>query len=303
VATEHDERELARWLDKSAANERGYEMAELVWQLSSELASDPQINRLTVDRRARVRKRVFFVLAGAAAAGVLIFWLGLYAASVVQIEGDYSTGIGEHRTIALRDGSRMILNTASTVRVRYTVSHRQVELRSGEATFEVAKGRIRPFVVKTALGTATAVGTIFDVFVRPATVNVSIIEGTVAVRGPRAVDAGFPVLLHGGEEGIVDGSARIRVGPADLRGVLGQEAERLEFDNATVAEAIGEFNHYSRIPVVLETPEIGERRISGLFHAADTATFAQSLATSLKLKAQNRDGEIVLSAAGDAAKN
>ena len=48
------------------------------------------------------------------------------------ISAPRATGVGEQLSLALDDGSRVILNTQSRVRVRYDDQTRRVELKSGE---------------------------------------------------------------------------------------------------------------------------------------------------------------------------
>ena len=53
----------------------------------------------------------------------------------------YVTETGQQKTIDLSDGSKIFLNTASHVEVRYGPRARTIKLLSGEAFFDVAKDR------------------------------------------------------------------------------------------------------------------------------------------------------------------
>jgi transmembrane sensor len=66
---------------------------------------------------------------------------------VLTHDGVYGTDIGERRTLTLADGSSIDLNARSKVRVRFSNAERDVELLQGQALFEVAKDKARPFVV------------------------------------------------------------------------------------------------------------------------------------------------------------
>ena len=54
----------------------------------------------------------------------------------------YRTRLGERREVRLADGSRIHLNTASTVEVSLREDSRRVRLVKGEALFEVAHDRL-----------------------------------------------------------------------------------------------------------------------------------------------------------------
>jgi len=58
-----------------------------------------------------------------------------------------------------------------------------VRLASGEAFFQVSKDASRPFTVETPAGSVRATGTAFNVLAEsPAALDVTVTEGTVAVR-------------------------------------------------------------------------------------------------------------------------
>jgi transmembrane sensor len=292
-AGEDDDRELTEWLARRPANERDYEVAEIVWQLSGELKGDPQINRLTLPtrRRATVLIRTGAAVGSACAALVLLYFAATFKA---HFTATYTTAVGQQRTIVLPDDSRVFLNTATVARVEYTARRRSIWLEAGEATFDAARNPWRPFEVHTTRGTAVALGTRFDVFVRPSSLEVAIIEGSVAVRATGRAGEGKPTVVHTGQLATIDRSAHVSVRHAELDRILSQQVPRLEFDGTSVAEAIAEFNRYSQRQIVASTPGIAGLRISGVFRAGDTDTFVRSLEVSLSVRAINRDGSLVL---------
>ena len=101
---------------------------------------------------------------------------------------NYVTAIGERSTFTLSDGSVVTLNTNSELAVDFSEGRRDIRLRRGEASFDVAKNPNRPFVVHAGDGIVWAVGTAFSVryssaesgLDRPA-VDVVVTEGTVKV--------------------------------------------------------------------------------------------------------------------------
>jgi transmembrane sensor len=59
-----------------------------------------------------------------------------------------STERGEIRLAPLKDGSTVLLNTQTRIRVRYSEGERRVTLLKGEAYFSVARDEKRPFIVE-----------------------------------------------------------------------------------------------------------------------------------------------------------
>lgn len=93
--------------------------------------------------------------------------------------GYYASAIGKHTSIPLQDGSVVVLNTNSRIKVEYTEEFRNIYLIQGEAHFDVAKNKNRPFRVHAGKGRVEAVGTAFTVYLRKQDVEVLVTEGKV----------------------------------------------------------------------------------------------------------------------------
>jgi transmembrane sensor len=93
----------------------------------------------------------------------------------------YSTDTGERRSITLVDGSTVDLNARSRLRIEFSKNERRVELLDGQALFQVAKDKNRPFIVASGEATVRAVGTQFDVYRKDSGTTVTVLEGRVAV--------------------------------------------------------------------------------------------------------------------------
>lgn len=131
---------------------------------------------------------------GAVAAMLLVGIMTAYVGFDGGVEGlrqsgHYYTDVGQQRTVALSDGSEIILNTNSEVEVDYSPNSRVIRLIKGEAHFDVAKDTERPFLVHAHGGIVKAVGTAFTVFVREKDVEVTVSEGVVALLSPHAPEA------------------------------------------------------------------------------------------------------------------
>lgn len=96
----------------------------------------------------------------------------------------YSTPMGKKRVVHLIDGTSVVLNGGTVLRLvsGYNVSVRELTL-NGEAYFNVAHNRQKPFIVHTAKMDITDLGTIFNVKAYPAdpTTEASLIQGAVEI--------------------------------------------------------------------------------------------------------------------------
>jgi transmembrane sensor len=100
----------------------------------------------------------------------------------------YSTDIGERRSITLADGSTVDLNARSKLRIEFSSAERRVELLNGQALFQVAKDKQRPFIVHSGGATVRAVGTQFDVYRKDSGTTITVLEGRVAVYSSARTD-------------------------------------------------------------------------------------------------------------------
>ena len=95
------------------------------------------------------------------------------------------TGIGEHQTVSLSDGSIVDLNTDTILRVSLDSDARQVDLDRGEALFNVVHNPTRPFSVGAGRSRVEAVGTKFSVLDRSdGGMTTTVTEGDVRVYAP-----------------------------------------------------------------------------------------------------------------------
>lgn len=228
--------------------------------------------------RARLRNRRglrWLAAAGIAALfalGSLPFLLPQEAPLAVLHETDF----GEQRSIALSDGSIIILNTLSEVAVRYDDSERRVELRSGEAMFDVATDSGRPFVVETGAVALNVLGTKFSVYHTPESTRLAVVEGVV-----RAVSRQRPdqqVLVHAGQGAVAtaDGAIR-RNGEIDVDKAIAWTDRRLIFEDVPLEDVISEFNRYNRRPLVVQDPQLAARKITSVFFANDVSALVAFL--------------------------
>lgn len=235
-------------------------------------------------------------------------WMGGIAAGVAaaavsggvwQLFGalTYTTRLGETRVVPLDDGSVITLNTNSEVTVSYTEARRDIKLLRGEALFDVAKNKKRPFVVEAAGMTVRAVGTSFTVQMLPdQPVRVLVREGIVEVKRPD-VPTAPPVRVSTDTRAVAPIDAPIvatRVATADVTRELQWRVGRLAFEGETLRQAAETFSRYSDIRIVIDDPSLANEPITGLFVSNDPVGFSRAVAMSLNAHAEVSAGEVRL---------
>jgi transmembrane sensor len=208
---------------------------------------------------------------------------------------DYTTAVGEQRTVMLADGSSVVLNTDSLMRVEFSRNLRHIELVRGEALFSVSHDPSRPFAVHALEGVTTAVGTQFDVEIIRGAAAVSVLEGTVTV-GSSGAAASMPTVAvsAGSGVGYTQAGAVSDLRPAELNRIQGWRTQRMVFNDIPLETALTEYNRYTHTPIVLSNSALGARHINGVFHIGDEAAFLSAMEQGLHLKATHGDSQTVL---------
>ena len=160
--------------------------------LLSEALADKDENVVTLDHplpergppaKRSIAARTWAYAAPFAAAAVvvlaLLFWVR--DGEFLGLPKTYRTAHGEQNAWRLPDGTLLHLNTDSAITVRYSGSERLVAIDRGQALFDVVHDAKRRFRVGAGEGQIVAVGTQFDVYRKPDTVVVTVVEGTVGV--------------------------------------------------------------------------------------------------------------------------
>lgn len=202
----------------------------------------------------------------------------------------YETATGERREISLQDGSSVDLNTASRIEVAYSADERRITLTEGQALFSVRPGRA-PFVVE-ASGTRTrALGTEFNIYLRPGGAEITLLEGSADVL-PSGEDSAESVLLAPGEQLRVSGGVAGPVRKVDVATAMSWRTGILQFTDVTLAEAAGELNRYSATKIVILDPALAQERLSGAFRAGDQEQFVSALSMFLPVEISRSGSEI-----------
>jgi transmembrane sensor len=244
-------------------------------------------------------------LLAASVAAITIVGVGLSWRVLRGGKDRYTSGIGEVRRIALADGSTMLLNTDTEVAVQLSMQQREIRLIRGEALFEVAHDKARPFIVRANDTAVRAVGTAFAVRVEPSQVDVTVTEGVVEV-SDRTTAAGSgpvapavprpPVQRVAANERIVIRRTRApEIEPIAIAAVNRQLAWRegmVSFDGDSLQTAVAEINRHNRRQIVIDDPLLGAKPIVGVFRATDLEGFSATAAAVLKARAVP-DGDVI----------
>ncbi|MPT34290.1 MAG: DUF4974 domain-containing protein, partial [Flavobacterium sp.] len=176
-----------------------------------------------------------------------------------------STSRGETYQVILPDKSKVWLNAASSITYSTSLKERGEERRillSGEAYFEVAKDRTRPFIVKTNTQEVKVLGTHFNVnsYENESTVKTTLIEGSIIVKPTISTNIKAKKLIPGQQADLNKSSLLIY--KADIESVLAWKNGLFTFNEASVLEVMQQISRWYDIDVEYKGV-IPDEKISG----------------------------------------
>jgi transmembrane sensor len=306
--SEEEVTEFRAWLGASATHVEAFRNTLATWEGVTTLQSlstyFPLESLEARNRPAHTAHRAHRWPASIAA-GLVVIALAI-AAYVIPNAGIYRTGIGEHVRVELPDGSEMILNTNSELKVSFDEHVRRIDLLRGEAFFNVIKDPQRPFVVVGDDNVVTAVGTAFSVFKQNGTVKVLVSEGIVQLQSTASkMKSGAdtdepsgsksPVYLERGQMGVFS-ETRLEVEAISTEKVEQQLSWRqsmLVFDGESLSQVMAEFQRYTQTRLIVDD-SIADLRVGGYFRSDDIEGMLTSLQSNFKVAVVRLDGDRVL---------
>jgi transmembrane sensor len=187
-----------------------------------------------------------------------------------------ATGIGAVDSLALPDGTRVVLGPLSSLTVvkGYGAGQRDVHVR-GYAFFDVVHNSSVLFTAHALNATITDAGTSFGVRTDSASgVSVTVRDGSVSLKPINTTSSGG-VIVVAGQHGFLTSTGQAITRPA-IDQDLAWLGRRLAFHEAPMSEVIDSFHRWYGIDLQLADPSLASRHL--------TATLpSESLENALEL--------------------
>jgi transmembrane sensor len=298
------------WLRQDPRHRRAVEELTKVWDALDGLAESQHPPSVRLPDFDLPRRRWWLPAAAAlliaAAAGIA--WL--HTGSETQT---LATAVGQHRSVALADGTVVALNTNTIMETNFSRRAREIYLRKGEAHFEVTRDRSRPFLVHAGDALIRAVGTGFEVRLRADRhVDVLVNEGRVEVEAHssnRPAGAGATPTSPNSEVTVRALRAGQQLSTAAMSyDVIPVTSEQLSselawrdgavvFDSEPLSQAIAEIQRYTDTRIMISDPRIVALPVGGRFKTDDLQGFLDGLEAALPVTIRRApDGLIYIEA-------
>jgi transmembrane sensor len=289
--------EFEAWL-RDPENQAAWDMLSRPWSFFDEIADAPEMAAAREAAFADAKRagnpfslpNLLRPAAALIAATLIIGVVGIGAYWWMNRPTDYQTIAGERRVITLADGSKLSLDANSEVTVRYGKHDRSLHLLKGQARFDVAHDRKRPFSVVAGNQRVIATGTAFNIDMAGPKVLVTLIEGHVVVLeeasgivSPQV--APRTISLQAGQQLTAAPRLPPEIAQANIRRVTAWTMGQLIFDDEPLSSVVERVNRYGGTQIVITDPQVGAMKISGVFNAGDVLGFVEIVTHYLPVKA------------------
>jgi transmembrane sensor len=276
--------EIGQWLDWCQSDPAHLQAFEKVESLGGRLGALDAATRAEMvrdllgkpgadrKRSGHASRRYLALVAGLAlAVGGAALLEGALRPSATTQSASYVTHKAQGEDIRLVDGSHLAIGADSTVMVNYTKARRNLQLRDGEAFFEVQHNPDRPFVVQAGRLKVTAVGTAFNIRKTGDEIEVIVTHGVVDVEdgASQATDnSALPkdgaIRVAAGQLVIADrGSTSLTVRPVDTNAAVSWRSGSMSFLDEDLALVVANLNRYSAREVQIVDPALDHLRFTG----------------------------------------
>lgn len=241
------------WCAVDPAHEAAYARVEALW-------GSAVLGQATRRAKPRPAARTAAVVVPLALVAVLGLGAARLRGVAPGLPADHATRVGEQSVAILEDGTRLVLDTATTVDVDYNGEARTVRLRGGRVYATVAPDS-RPFSIVVDGAVVRDIGTSFSVERRARDLTVAVREGEVDLRLRAGSDE--RQRLVAGQRGGLAGDRLRPVEAADSYEDFGWSRGRLYFSDRPLGEIVAELRRYHRGWIIVGDDTVSAQRISG----------------------------------------
>ena len=291
------------WLDENAENKKVFfELKAIYESVNTPVDIEKSWNRLLSKHENRSKKSArieFWKYAAVAMVAVLITssaFFSLHTGKQNHYPVKYTTGNGlVANTLELPDGSRVQLAHSSELYYgnEYGKNKREVYLK-GEAFFDIATNKDKPFVVKLDKQEITALGTQFNVMAYPSdsVYTTTLIEGSVKLNTGNTEN-----ILHPNQQlkyNNVKNSIRI-ANNVNTEFVTSWISGYYHFSEETLKTMLHRLGHIYGVKINTNFKTLDTRKFSGTFYSGQKISdILEIIKISIPIKYSIEDDQILI---------
>ena len=282
------------WLAQSDSHRAAYWRLEGAWEEAGRLTALRPATRVAQSAQRRAPGFSSKLVAAVAV-------LAVVAAAALQFRStspepkEYATDVGGRKILTLADGSRIELNTDTSIRVAIAGGSRTVWLDRGEAYFQVVHDAAHPFSVIAGNRRVVDLGTKFVARQDAGKLEVSLFEGHARLEIAGGT-ASRSAELTPGDMAVASatGISVVRQATAAMDSELGWRRGVLVFKGTSLADAAAEMNRYNAGKIVVSDPTIARQTIDGTFPIHAVRQFSEMAQAVFGLRVEKRGTQTII---------
>lgn len=286
---------VERWINENSENSEYFNQLKKTWTNSKDLSPKPvavdidkawqNINTKIISKKINYQ----FLLRIAA---ILLLTFGIYFTyNLLNSQNKNSIIVATDNILndTLKDGSIINLNKNSKLLVskKFDKKSRNVKLE-GEAFFEIAHNKQKPFIIETDAGYIQVVGTKFNVNTTDSNfVDIYVEEGIVKLfTVSKKSNDTLSVLLTKGEKGQINKKTKIPIKLIDKTENVNDlywKTNNLEFNSSSLQNVAKTLENYYKVHINL-SPEIKDLKLTTSFENEDIETVLSIIKLTFNLE-------------------
>lgn len=290
-------KQLEEWLAENDENKRFFEEIKEVWEMAEEMPvpdADASWNDL---------KRKIGTAANGHSSPLWKYWaaaavVGLFVGIGFLINGN-GTSVNsvlalKKENIQLKDGSVVYLNANAEFSYPLTFdgSTREVELKKGEAFFEVERNPEKPFIIHAGKVSVTVLGTSFNTKVNEDSVEVIVSTGKVSVEG----ENGKAMLTPGKRAVYYLKQEKILSGENSDPNFLAWKSGLLVFNNTPVHVVLNKVAELYGVQIEYNVSDVAGRQLTGRYKTDNLEQLLQVITMSVDLDLDTANNRYMITA-------
>lgn len=234
------------------------------------------------------------------AGGWLAARLWLYTGSVSTVPSmrEVVTERGERANIQLMDGTKVMLNVDSKLRLPKSFDDRSRAVHlEGEAYFDVVSDSTRPFIVHTKHAAVNVHGTTFDVRSYPDeySAQVAVVEGRVSVLPSRKADTQAGTELSAGQLAQwTENDTEVTPKDVDVRPYLGWTEGRLVFNNTPLSDVAAQLERWYNLQFEIQSSALASLHLTANLKSQSIRDVLDVITASLNVQYQIDKNTVLL---------
>lgn len=274
-----EEKAIREWLECAPGNKEIYLKERRLYDAI--LLSEKPVTEAQLQSNRKPHTSYTFVkevIKIAAVSVVILFLSNLYHKNQEKnTESPFQTisvPAGQRINITLPDGTDVWLNARTTIRypLSFNRENRQIQL-DGEAYFDVAEDKSKPFIVHTSKSRLEVLGTVFNVedYSDKEDFETMLFEGSVKIipedelLQPVTLTAAYKAYLHEGKLNVIK---------ENDYSVYRWREGLICFKDESFSGMMNDFEKYYGLSIIIENEQVKKQHYSGKFRQTDGVDYA-----------------------------